>query len=300
MNVQEYFRGKGVVITGGSSGIGLAFAKKTAELGANVVLVARRREPLEAARREITSVAPSSRVTLVELDVANDGDVETKMAKLASEQSIDMLINNAGVARPGRFLELPRDEFRKQMDVNFFGAVNMARELVPHLVSKGGGHVLNVSSLAGVIGIYGYTAYAPTKFALSGFSQVLRAELRPLGVKVSVVLPPDTDTPQLAFENKYKPAETKAIAGTVKTLSAESVAMSMVRGMAAGDFEIYCDVASRMSGLAQGLVPGVVRWFCDDAQKKAKPGAPTPHDDESAKADHNGVTTRGPEAPRDN
>lgn len=294
MNVQEYFRGKGIVVTGGSSGIGLAFAKKAAELGADVHLVARRRGPLEEARREVTARAPHSQVTLVELDVSNDADVEAKMNELASKHRIDMLVNNAGVARPGRFLELPRDEFRKQMDINYFGAVNMARELVPHIVKNGGGHLLNVSSLAGVIGIYGYTAYAPTKFALSGFSQVLRAELRPLGVKVSVVLPPDTDTPQLAFENQYKPAETKAIAGTVKTLSAESVALSMVKGMAAGDFEIYCDLASRMSGLAQGVLPGVVRWFCDDAQKKVAP------DDSSGGGPRNGVTGGGPEASRNN
>jgi 3-dehydrosphinganine reductase len=81
-------------------------------------------------------------------------------------------------------------------------------------------------------------------------------------------MPPDTDTPQLEFENQYKPAETKAIAGTVKTLSADVVAHTMAEGMARGRFEIFPDVASRMSALAQGVVPGVVRWFCDSAQKK--------------------------------
>jgi 3-dehydrosphinganine reductase len=96
----------------------------------------------------------------------------------------------------------------------------------------------------------------------------------PHGVRVSVCLPPDTDTPQLAFENQHKPAETRAIAGAVKTLSADQVAAAMARGLERNEYEIYPDIASRVSALAQGIVPGVVRWFCDDAQRKAKVQTP--------------------------
>jgi 3-dehydrosphinganine reductase len=271
MGHREYFQDKGVIITGGSSGIGLALAKAAAGAGARVTLVARRRSVLEEAKTEIERAHSSAKVGIVDLDVSKTEDVEAKIGALAKNEAIDILVNNAGVARPGRFLELPIEEFRQQMDINYFGAVNMCRAVLPHMIARGrGGHVANVSSLAGVIGIYGYTAYAPTKFALCGFSQVLRAEMWPHRVKVSVVLPPDTDTPQLAFENQYKPAETRAIAGTVKTLSPDDVALAMMRGMAAGEFEIYCDMASKMSGLAQGVVPGIVRWFCDDAQKKVR------------------------------
>lgn len=155
------------------------------------------------------------------------------------------------------------------MDVNYFGAVNMSKAVLPHMARRGHGHVLNVSSLAGVLAIYGYTAYSASKFALVGFSQALRAEMWPHGVKVSICFPPDTDTPQLAFENQYKPAETKAIAGTVKTLPPEAVADAMIDGMAKGSFEIFPDLASRMVALGQGLLPGVARWVCDSAQKKA-------------------------------
>ncbi len=92
----------------------------------------------------------------------------------------------------------------------------------------------------------------------------------PHGVQVSVCMPPDTDTPQLAFENQYKPAETKAIAGNVKTLEPDAVARSMADGMARGRFEIYPDVGSRVSAIAQGVIPGVVRWACDSA--RGRPG----------------------------
>jgi 3-dehydrosphinganine reductase len=123
--------------------------------------------------------------------------------------------------------------------------------------------------MAGVIGIYGYTAYSASKFALCGFSQCLRAEMWPHGIRVSVCLPPDTDTPQLAFENQYKPAETKAIAGNVKTLPAPVVAEAMLAGMAANSFEIVPGFDGWTSALAQRLVPGVVRMVCDSSQRKA-------------------------------
>jgi 3-dehydrosphinganine reductase len=86
---------------------------------------------------------------------------------------------------------------------------------------------------------------------------------------VSVCLPPDTDTPQLAFENQYKPAETKAIAGNVKTLPAATVAEAMLAGMAADQFEIIPGFDGWSSALAQRLVPGVVRMVCDSSQKRA-------------------------------
>jgi 3-dehydrosphinganine reductase len=191
------------------------------------------------------------------------------MAAELQTQGADVLVNNAGVVMPGRFVDLPPAEFRRMMDVNFFGTVHMTKAVVPHLIERGGGHVLNVSSLAGILGIYGYTAYAASKFAVVGFSQALRAELWPHGIRVSVCLPPDTDTPQLAFENRYKPAETKAIAGTVKTLAPAVVAQAMVDGMARGTFEIYPDLGSRLVARAQALVPGVTRRVCDAAQRKA-------------------------------
>jgi 3-dehydrosphinganine reductase len=266
--MRSYFSNKTVLVTGGSSGIGLAFSRRILQLGAAVVLAARRREVLEEARASLLGQVPGARVEALPLDVSVEEDVTREVGSLLRRLPVDMLVNNAGVVLPGRFLDLDLAEFRKMMDINYFGAVHMCKAVLPQMVARGGGHVLNVSSLAGVIGIYGYTPYAASKFALSGFSQALRAEMWPHGVRVSVCLPPDTDTPQLAFENRYKPAETRAIAGNVKTLSADQVAETIARGMARGQFEIYPDLGSRLSALAQGAVPGVVRWVCDSAQRK--------------------------------
>jgi len=269
VGTRDYFAGKRVLVTGGSSGIGLAFATAAVELGASVTLIARRRALLDDARRGLEAAHPSARVLTVELDVADEDAVARVMDAHLAAHGVDMLVNNAGVVMPGRFLELASRDVHQMMDVNFFGTASMTRAVLPRLVAQRSGHVLNVSSLAGVLGIFGYTAYAASKFAVVGFSQALRAELWPRGVRVSVCLPPDTDTPQLAFENQHKPPETKAIAGNVKTLAPETVARAMIAGMARGDFEIFPDLGSRLVARAQGLVPGLARRICDAAQRKA-------------------------------
>lgn len=260
----EYFRGKHVLVTGGSSGIGLAAAKQLIGHGAKVTILARRASLLEEARASL-----GGGTMTVAVDVADAADVSAKVGAHIAANPADMLINNAGIVMPGRFLELDPKHFRDNMDVNYFGTVNMCRTVLPQLVQRGGGHVLNVSSMAGVIGIYGYTAYAPSKFAIRGFTEALRGEMWPHKIQVSMCMPPDTDTPQLVFENQFKPAETKAIAGNVKTMTADAVAAVMLSGMAAGTFEIIPGFDGQMSAFAQRLVPGVVRMVCDMSQKKA-------------------------------
>jgi 3-dehydrosphinganine reductase len=265
-SIDGYFKGKSVLLTGGSSGIGYAAAERLLKAGAEVTLVARRANVLEEARVKLGGKG----VHVLALDVSREDDVIEKVAAHLALHPTDVLINNAGVVMPGRFLELESKHFREMMDINYFGSVNMCRAVIPHLVAKGGGAVLNVSSMAGIIGIYGYTAYAASKFALYGFSEALRGEMVPHNVAVSVCLPPDTDTPQLAFENQYKPKETKAIAGTVKTMSAAAVADEMLAGVAGGRFTIIPGLDGRMTVAAQRWVPSVVRWYSDMAMKKAK------------------------------
>ena len=265
-SIDGYFKGKSVLLTGGSSGIGYAAAERLLKAGAEVTLVARRANVLEEARVKLGGKG----VHVLALDVSREDDVIEKVAAHLALHPSDVLINNAGVVMPGRFLELESKHFREMMDINYFGSVNMCRAVIPHLVAKGGGAVLNVSSMAGIIGIYGYTAYAASKFALYGFSEALRGEMVPHNVAVSVCLPPDTDTPQLAFENQYKPKETKAIAGTVKTMSAAAVADEMLAGVAGGRFTIIPGLDGRMTVAAQRWVPSVVRWYSDMAMKKAK------------------------------
>ena len=96
------------------------------------------------------------------------------------------------------------------MKINLYGARNAIAALLPHMRNQGG-HIVNVSSIAGLIGVFGYTDYCASKFGLIGFSEALRSELDSQGIMVSVLCPPDTDTPGLAEENLTKPPETLAV-----------------------------------------------------------------------------------------
>jgi 3-dehydrosphinganine reductase len=251
------------LITGGSLGIGLALAEQCAREGRPVTLVARRRGPLEDARRAILAQTPGAKVDVLELDVSDEARVQAELGAELAARPAALIINNAGESRPGRFTELEPAEFRRHMDINFHSAVAVTRVALPHLLAARGGHVVNVGSLAGAIGVYGLSAYTASKFALHGFSECLRAELAPLGIGVSLVLPPDTDTPMLAGEQPYLPAETRAITGTVRTLTAAEVARQILRGVARGDFEIVPSLEARWTLRLARMFPGVQRWYLD-------------------------------------
>ncbi len=268
MSLQTYFRDKHVIVTGGSSGIGLCLAHQLVALGAEVSLVARREGPLKAAQEAVLAGKSGAKVHVVALDVSDFEDVQAKMGAHIEAHPAQMLINNAGIALPGRFLEQDYSEFRSQMDINFFGCVHMCKVLAPHFISQGQGHICNVGSLAGVLSIYGYSSYAATKFAMYGFSDALRAELKPHGIAVTHLLPPDTDTPQHEAEMALLPEETKAIAGNVKMLTPDQVAQAGLQGMAAGRFEVIPGFEARSTIAAARLLPGVTRWVCDNAVKK--------------------------------
>lgn len=272
MTLAAYFGNQHVVLTGGSSGIGLAMAELLVDAGAEVTLVARRPGPLEEAKAELGKRKEGAKVHALPLDVAAFEDVQEKLGAHVEAHPASMLVNNAGIATPGRFLEQDYTHFRQQMDINYFGCVHTCKVMAPRMVANGSGHIMNVGSLAGVLSIYGYSAYAATKFAMYGFSDALRAELKMHGVKVTHLLPPDTDTPQHAAEMALLPEETKAIAGNVKMMSAEAVAKAGLEGMAAGKFEVIPGMDGRMTILAARLLPGVARWVVDGAAAKVSKG----------------------------
>jgi len=259
-------RGSRVLVTGGSSGIGKATARALVRAGGHVVIAARDPARLAAAAESLRAERcdPGQVVEAVGLDVSDPHEVEHGMEQaLAALGGLDVLVNNAGVALAARFLETSPGDFERLMRTNYLGMVHVTRAALPGLVAQGSGHVVNVSSLAGLIGIYGYTAYAASKFAVVGFSQALRQELRPHGIGVSVVCPPDTDTPQLAEENRTKPDETRAIAGSVRMLSAETVAEALLDGVARRRFLVVPGLEARWTERLTRHLPGLARWVMD-------------------------------------
>ncbi len=239
MKTVEYYRGKSVLITGGSSGIGFAIANALVEMDAVVILLARDYEKLKAAKASILERYPKAKVKLVSADVT---DAETLIVLhekyVRNHDTPDILINCAGVARPGYVEEIPLDVYKWTMDIDYHGTVNTIKVLLPGMIERGSGHIVNFSSMAGVVGLFGYTAYSGAKFAIKGFTDALRSELKPKGIKVSIVYPPDTDTPQLAWEDQYKPFETREVAGSDKPLPASFVADETLRAVAAGRYKV--------------------------------------------------------------
>lgn len=231
------FAGKVALITGGSSGIGLALAKQLAAGGARVWINGRRQEVLEAAAAEVQAAGGTCRP--LRADVADPEQARGLVEAVAARDGLpDLLINSAGITRPGYVEELGLDVFRRMMEVNYFGTVNTVKAVLPGMLARGSGQIINIASGAAFLGVFGYSAYGASKYAVRGFSDVLRAEMKPRGVAVSIVFPPDTDTPQLAGEAPFKPPETKAVSGSARVLSPERVAKAILKGVRARRYVI--------------------------------------------------------------
>lgn len=187
-------RGSAVVITGATSGIGRETALKFARSGARVVVSGRRKERLLELVGEIES--KGGEALAVQTDVAERKQVERLIAKAVERFGrIDTLVNNAGVGLAARFSEQSVEDFRRVMDVNFWGAVYACKAAVPHMRKQPlGGVIINVSSIMGKRGIPFETAYCASKFALAGFSEALRGELMSDKIDVSTVFPGAVET----------------------------------------------------------------------------------------------------------
>lgn len=270
-----------VCITGGTEGIGLAVARLALARGARVSLIARRLDRLAEVADELANelaneladapgttsgeaIAIAIPVAVASADVADVAAATQAIEKVvAINGPVDVLITAAGYAAPGYFAELPAAEFRREMDVNYFGTLHAVRAVVAPMTERGSGHLVLVSSTAGLIGVFGYSAYSPTKFAVRGLGEVLRAELKPAGIKVSVVFPPDTDTPGFALENLTKPAETAKISGSITPRQPEAVAAAIISGIEHDRLSICADAMTAVLARGAGLAGPIIRTLMD-------------------------------------
>jgi len=257
------------IVTGGSSGIGKETARLLARRGARVTLLARRPDVLAATREEIAT--EDDKVLGISVDVS---DPERLRAAIAQAElrfgPCDLLVTSAGIAHPGYFEDLPIGIFEQTMAVNYFGTLYAIRAVLPGMRERRSGHIVIVSSGAGIVGIFGYTAYSPSKFALRGLAEVLRGELGHEGIGISVVYPPDTDTPQLVAENLIKPAETKAIAAGAKTWRADEVARCILDGVDRGRFSITPGWEMTWLHRLHSLARPLLAWHFDRTAARAR------------------------------
>lgn len=275
MTQASRFAGAHVLVTGGSSGIGLAFVRRALDLGARVSVLALDDADLEATAAELRRRGPDH--VALPADVADRDQVSVAVARATSALGpCDVLLTSAGIAHPGYFEQLDDEVFRRTMEVDYFGTLHALRAVVPSMIERRAGSVVGISSAAGLVGIFGYTPYAPAKFAVRGLLEALRCELEPCDVHVGCVCPPDTDTPQLEYENRFKPDETRAISGQIEPITADRMAAAIVRGVERQQFLIMADWQTRLLARTAGLLRGTYFASFDRRVRMARRSGVTP------------------------
>jgi uncharacterized protein len=203
-NVRAYtatmeLRGKRVLITGASRGIGESLARAFAEAGATVALVARTEDAIRALAAELGGTAHPA-------DLSDPKQVATLISHVEDEAGpVDILVNNAGIGSPASFTDAPDEDLRQVTEINYLAPAELCRQAIPRMLRRGGGHIVNISSLAGSSVMPGLVAYCVSKAALSHFTAGLRADLRGLPIGTTLVELGTVPTDMQARGEDYEP-----------------------------------------------------------------------------------------------
>jgi len=241
------------IVTGASRGIGRCLAVDLARRGATVALVARESPALHEALQSVRAASRDSAAWPA--DVTDLGAVRTMVEGVMDRFGrVDLLVNNAGVGTYGAFLDLPPDALASAMNVSFWGTVNCTRAVLPQMIERRSGHIVNMGAIDGKIGLPGDTVGAASKFAVVGFSEALALELRPVGVRVTVVNPGAVDTE--SFRREFAAAPPTGHRGVV---SPERASACIIRAIERNSAEIAIPGSLRVAVLARHLAPVVFR-----------------------------------------
>ncbi len=248
--MSERFKDQVVVVTGGGRGIGRAIALEFASEGATLLLAGRRMDALRTAVSECNEWG--AKAEAVSCDVAIDDDLNG-LVNTAMEHygRIDVLVNNAGVVAGGRLDEISADDVARMVGVNIWAPIRLTQIALPHMRAAKSGTIINVSSLAGRMGMPFYATYCSSKFALRGFSEALRREVAPDGIHVMAVYPGGTATDMI--EN----VEFDRLGMTIAT--ADQVARIIVRGVRWKQAEVFIGLGENLISRWNDIMP----WSMD-------------------------------------
>jgi short-subunit dehydrogenase len=258
--------GTAAAVTGAAGGIGRALALELAARGADLALADRDEAGLASVAAEIGN---KQKVTTHRVDVGEPADIKAfAQAAIAAHPSLNILVNNAGVALMGQFCEIDQSQMEWLMNINFWGTVHATRAFLPHLATRGEAHIVNLSSIFGIIGPPGQTAYSASKFAVRGFSESLRHELQMAKspVRLSVVHPGGVATNiarnsrvgSLMTDNGRR-AEAIERFEKVATKSPGAAAMRIIHGIERNEPRILIGSDARFMDLLQRFRP-VAYW----------------------------------------
>ena len=221
-------KGKVVIVTGASSGIGEATAREFGREGAKVVLAARRVDRLETLAQEIESMNSGAETLVVQADLSKLEDIGSLIQQTVDRfKRIDILVNNAGFGRLDWLEKLdPVKDIQAQFDVNVMGVIQTTRQALPVMMEQRFGQVINMCSMAGLVATPTYTVYAACKHAVHGFSEALRREVKPWGIEVSMIYPGGVKTEFQSHAGIKR--KTGATTPKALVLSAEDVGRAVV------------------------------------------------------------------------
>jgi 3-dehydrosphinganine reductase len=254
----QAFTDKVVYVTGGSSGIGLETARLFVLRGAHVVICARDGAKLEQARMDIEQARtnPQQRISTLALNVVNAAEVRVKLCAAVKDYgSPDILVHSAGRGHADHFEHITAETFDAIIQTNLYGTRHVIAAALPYMKTHGG-HIVILSSAAGLMGMFGYTAYGTSKFALVGLAECLRSELKRYNIRVSVVCPPEVDTPLVQDEGRTIPPEARAVKNLAGVLKPAYVAETIVRGVEKGRFLIIPGFMAKSLYYLQCYLPG--------------------------------------------
>lgn len=242
-----------ILITGASNGIGKRLALDLAARGAVIIGCGRSAERLGAVLADLQRTSPRSMT--IRCDVGSKDEVRAMVANVLAEfDAIDILINNAGIGMRQPFVEMPLDTIEEIMRTNYFGTVYCTHEILPSMIARGRGHIVNISSVAGHIGTMNMAAYCGSKFALNGLSESLYHELKPLGIDVSVVSPGPVKT---SFNRSFAQTSPKSPEGMIVT--PESVCQTVIRMIEKNRFEVITPRSFALICGFKRFMPGLFR-----------------------------------------
>jgi NAD(P)-dependent dehydrogenase (short-subunit alcohol dehydrogenase family) len=256
------FAGRGVVITGGSRGLGLVLARQLAQEGARLCLLARDGAELERARSELSDLTD---VVAIPCDIRKEADVRAAIATILERwTSVDVLINNAGVIQVGPLEHMTIEDFDNAMAAHFWGPLYLMMAVVPSMRRRGFGRIVNISSIGGRVAVPHMAPYCASKFALVGLSDSVRAELNQYGIAVTTVTPGlmRTGSPMNADIKGKHEAEYAwfAIADAVPgvSTSAQHAARQIIDACRHGDAELTITLPAQLAVALNNVVPTVM------------------------------------------
>lgn len=261
------YKDKKVLITGGSRGLGLALAKELVEQGAHVALLARDGEELNRAKKMLLEMETGSQVDTFVCDVTSNSQVDEVLAKIfANWNKLDVVINNAGAILVGPFDAMNEKDFRAQMELHLFAVIHMVKQVLPEFRKQGVGKFINICSMGGRVAVPHMLPYDASKFALSGFSQGLAAELSKENITVTTVYPAlmKTGSPiQAVFKGDQAKefdwfASSDYLPGI--SLPAQSAAKKILKASHKDRAEVVLSAVAYLRLVGQVVAPELMHW----------------------------------------